>query len=119
MVLAAAKEKGGRELGTPQTPAGGLRPPAPPAQQVRTVLMPPAAASGKERRELGTPQTPAGGLRPPAPPAQQIHSTHGGGEREGGKGSGAPSHCPPDSVPQTPAGGLRPPALPAQQLRTI
>ncbi len=27
-------EKEGRSLGTPQTPAGGLRPPAPPAQQL-------------------------------------------------------------------------------------
>ncbi len=29
MPLAAASEKEGKELGTPQTPAGGLRPPAP------------------------------------------------------------------------------------------
>ncbi len=32
MPPAAANEKEGKELGTPQTPAGGLRPPAPPAQ---------------------------------------------------------------------------------------
>ena len=34
MPPAAASEKEGRFLGTPQTPAGGLRPPAPPAQQL-------------------------------------------------------------------------------------
>ena len=34
MRLAAASEKEGKELGTPQTPAGGLRPPAPPAQEL-------------------------------------------------------------------------------------
>src|SRR5712692_61516 len=32
--------------------------------------------------------------------------------RARGEDTGAPSHCPPDSVPQTPAGGLRPPAPP-------
>src|SRR5260370_3987759 len=34
MPPAAASEKEGRFLGTPQTPAGGLGPPAPPAQQL-------------------------------------------------------------------------------------
>src|SRR6266566_1653989 len=34
MPLAAASWKGGSGLGTPQTPAGGLRPPALPAQQL-------------------------------------------------------------------------------------
>ena len=34
MPPAAAREKERSELGTPQTPAGGLRPPAPPAQQL-------------------------------------------------------------------------------------
>ena len=54
MHTACGGQKEGEELGIPQTPAGGLRPPAPPA---------------KEGEVLGTPQTPAGGLRPPAPPA--------------------------------------------------
>ncbi len=35
MPPAAASEKEGSELGTPQTPAGGLRPPALPAEQLR------------------------------------------------------------------------------------
>src|SRR5438105_15554966 len=34
-----------------------------------------------------------------------------GGERGEGE-TGAPSHCPPDSVPQTPAEGASPPARP-------
>ena len=34
MPPAAANEKEGSELGAPQTPAGGLRPPAPPAQEL-------------------------------------------------------------------------------------
>ena len=47
------------------TPASGLRPPAPPAD-----LAPPAAALEAEGDFAGTPRAPASGLRPPAPPAE-------------------------------------------------
>ena len=36
MPPAAASGKEGRDLGAPQTPAGGLRPPAPPAEQLKS-----------------------------------------------------------------------------------
>ena len=35
----ATGEKEGSELGTPQTPAGGLRPPAPPTEQLRPLFI--------------------------------------------------------------------------------
>ena len=36
MPPATAGEKEREELGAPQTPAGGLRPPAPPAEQLKS-----------------------------------------------------------------------------------
>src|SRR6266566_2652403 len=81
----AASEVEERNLGTPQTPARGLRPPAPLAaasegeernlgrstlQQKDCIPLHPLLRRAKERekRNLGTPQTPARGLRPPALP---------------------------------------------------
>src|SRR2546423_4478659 len=65
-------------------------------------------AKGK-RRFLGSPQTPSGELRPLHPLfeswARRVHSA---ASKRKEKVSGAPSHCPPDSVPQTPSGELRP-----------
>ncbi|MFL5588744.1 MAG: hypothetical protein ACJ8DI_13980 [Ktedonobacteraceae bacterium] len=38
MHTACGGQKEGEDLGTPQTPAGGLRPPAPPAEEVQNTL---------------------------------------------------------------------------------
>jgi len=50
MPPAAVSEKEGSELGTPQTPAGGLRPPAPPAQQLQLICPYPNIAWNRRQR---------------------------------------------------------------------
>jgi len=48
MPPAAVREKEGSDLGAPQTPAGGLRPPAPPAEEVELFRYRAYAACGGE-----------------------------------------------------------------------
>ena len=49
MTMGCGKEEGS-ELGAPQTPAGGLRPPAPPAELLRFMTM----GCGKEQEGAST-----------------------------------------------------------------
>ncbi len=97
---ACGGEGKGKEARTPRAPARGLRPPAPPTEQLLS-----AAAGEEEGKEARTPRAPARGLRPPAPPTEQLLSA-AAGEEEGKEAR----------TPRAPARGLRPPAPPAEEL---
>src|SRR5438128_6249855 len=65
---AAAGEGKGKCARTPRAPARGLRPPAPPAEELQ------AAAGEGKGKFARTPRAPARGLRPPVPPAEELQA---------------------------------------------